>query len=130
LIVTVHFYNPHEFTHQGAEWAGDKVRQIKNRKWTGSEAELKALRKEFDLATNWAKANNRPIYLGEFGAYSKAPQESRVAWTRAVVQEAEARGFSWAYWEFAAGFGIYDRAKNRWRQDLLEALLGAGKTGE
>jgi endoglucanase len=122
LIVTVHYYNPHEFTHQGATWSSENVKTIKDRKWTGSEAELKALRKDFDQAAEWAKANKRPIFLGEFGAYEKAPMESRVKWTAAVRQEAEARGFSWAYWEFGAGFGVYDRKAKEWRKELLEAL--------
>jgi endoglucanase len=40
-----------------------------------------------------------------------------------VVKEAEARGFSWAYWEFAAGFGAYDRDKKAWRDPILKALV-------
>lgn len=123
LIVTVHCYNPHEFTHQGASWAGDKVKAIKDREWTGSDAEMKALRKELDQAAAWGKANKRPIYLGEFGTFEKVPPASRVKWTAAVAREGEARGFSWAYWEFGAGFGIYDRTKGEWRQPLLEALI-------
>jgi hypothetical protein len=31
---------------------------------------------------------------------------------------------SWAYWEFAAGFGIFDPAANAWREDLKTALVG------
>ena len=123
LIVTVHCYSPFEFTHQGAEWGDPKVKAIKDRKWTGSDDEVKALRKELDQAAEWAKANKRPVYLGEFGAYEKAPAESRAKWTAAMVREAEARGFSWAYWEFGAGFGVYDRAKKEWRQGLLDALV-------
>ena len=36
---------------------------------------------------------------------------------------AEARGISWSYWEFGAGFGVYDRTSGRWREGLLEALI-------
>jgi endoglucanase len=63
------------------------------------------------------------VYLGEFGAYSRADMASRARWTARVVREAEARGFGWAYWEFGAGFGAYDRATGTWRQPLLDALL-------
>ena len=123
LIVTVHNYNPFEFTHQGAPWADAKVRNIKDKQWTGSDAELKAMRKELDQAAEWGKKNHRPIYLGEFGAFEKAPMESRIRWTQAIVREAEARGFSWAYWEFGSGFGVYDIKKKAWREELLKALL-------
>jgi endoglucanase len=30
---------------------------------------------------------------------------------------------SWAYWEFGAGFGVYDREQNRWNDALLRALV-------
>lgn len=124
LILTVHHYEPYLFTHQGAEWADAKVRAASGVKWTGSEAEVAAVRKAFDQVAAWAKKHNRPVYLGEFGAYGKvADAESRAKWTAAVAREAEARGFSWAYWEFGAGFGAYDRGAKRWREPLVKALL-------
>lgn len=123
LIVTFHYYNPFEFTHQGATWSTPKVRDIRNRAWTSDTNELAAVRKDFAKVADWAKQNGRPIYLGEFGAYQNAPMESRVRWTAAIRAEAEARGFAWAYWEFGAGFGVFDRQANAWRDDLLKALI-------
>jgi endoglucanase len=122
VIVTVHMYNPHEFTHQGASWAEERVRNLKNLSW-GSPAEVQAVRDEIGRAAAWGKAHQRPIYLGEFGAYEKAPQDSRIRWTRVVAREAEEQGLSWAYWEFGAGFGVYSLEQQRWRPDLLQALL-------
>ncbi len=49
--------------------------------------------------------------------------DSRARWTRFVAREAEAAGFSWAYWEFCAGFGIHDPEKGLWREPLKAALL-------
>jgi endoglucanase len=127
LIVTVHYYDPFKFTHQGASWAPPDVRNLSGLKWEGTEAEVKAIQKSFDQAADWGKKNNRPVFLGEFGAYEKADMDSRARWTAAIVREAEARGFSWAYWEFAAGFGAYDRAKKTWRESLLRALVPPAK---
>jgi endoglucanase len=123
LIVTVHTYNPFDFTHQGAAFADAKIRNIKNKAWAGTETELKAMCKELDQAQEWGKAHNRPIYLGEFGVYEKAPMDSRVRWTASMVREAEARGFSWAYWEFGSGFGVYDIKRKAWQDKLLQALI-------
>ena len=33
---------------------------------------------------------------------------------------------SWAYWEFCAGFGVYDKARNRWNGPILDALIPPG----
>jgi endoglucanase len=122
LIVTVHYYNPFHFTHQGASWAKDSEKWL-GTKWTGSEAEVAAITKEFDATAKWAQENNRPIYLGEFGAYEKADLESRQLWTATIAGEAVKRGWSFAYWEFGAGFGVYDREKKMWREGLKQALL-------
>jgi endoglucanase len=122
LILTVHFYDPFEFTHQGAPWVKGADRW-KGRKWTGSDAEQAAIRKEFRKAAAWAKEHDRPVFLGEFGAFEAADMASRARWTRFVAREAERLGFSWAYWEFCSGFGAYDRQAGAWRKPLEAALL-------
>jgi endoglucanase len=123
LILTIHFYEPFKFTHQGASWVkgADKW---KGQKWTGSDAEQSEIRKSFEKAAAWAKKHGRPVFLGEFGAYQAADMDSRARWTRFVVGEAEKLGFSWAYWEFSSGFGAYDPKAGAWRAPLKNALLG------
>jgi endoglucanase len=122
LILTVHLYDPFQFTHQGAPWAKGSGKW-KGTKWAGTDAEKAAITKQLDKAAAWAKAHDRPVFLGEFGAYQEADTESRARWTRFVAREAEARGFSWAYWEFCAGFGAYDPKAAAWREPLRAALL-------
>ena len=123
LIVTFHYYSPFEFTHQGASWTKGSEKWL-GRKWTASEAEVKALAGEMDKAAAWGKKHGRPLYLGEFGAFSKADMDSRARWTRAVREMAEARGMAWAYWEFGSGFGAYDIQTEKWREPLKQALVG------
>ncbi len=122
LIVTVHCYSPFRFTHQGAEWVGGSAPWLGTR-WLGTEGEKAELRGELGRAAAWGKANQRPLYLGEFGAYGKADMESRARWTRFMREEAVARGMSVGYWEFCSGFGVYDPAAKAWRRPLLDALL-------
>ena len=76
-----------------------------------------------NIAAKWGEANNRPIYMGEFGAYSKADMESRALWTNSVARTAEDFHFSWGYWEFCAGFGIYNQGTKTWIDPLLTALI-------
>ena len=124
LIVTFHYYSPFHFTHQGAAWVGKQADRWLGKTWTGSKKETDAVEKDFRDAAAWGRKHRRPMHLGEFGAYSKAPLESRVRWTRFVRRTAEKHGMAWAYWEFGAGFGVYDRDRKQWRKGLLEALVG------
>jgi endoglucanase len=55
--------------------------------------------------------------------------QSRVLWTDFIARQAEKRNFSWAYWEFCSGFGIYDSTDNKWRTELLDALIKNPKKG-
>ncbi|MFA6287838.1 MAG: glycoside hydrolase family 5 protein [Opitutaceae bacterium] len=122
VIVTVHFYDPFEFTHQGASWVTD-ADKWKDRHWTGSDDEKTTLRTSLEKAARWGRVQNRPIFLGEFGAYSTGDMESRARWTRFVAGQANRLSLSWAYWEFCSGFGAYDPQAKAWREPLKAALL-------
>jgi endoglucanase len=71
--------------------------------------------------------------MGEFGAstfqYSTDANKlqdlnAKAEWDRAIVQKANARGFSWFYWEFCANeFGAYDKETKTWHDVILKALL-------
>jgi endoglucanase len=126
LIASFHYYEPFQFTHQGAEWVSGSNAWL-GTKWEGTESERRAVERDLDLAATWAEKNHRPLYLGEFGAYSKAGMDSRARWTDYIARQAEARGMSWAYWEFCAGFGVYDPVRRRWNEPLLSALIPPGQ---
>lgn len=122
VIVTYHYYEPFQFTHQGADWVEGSDAWM-GTIWTGTEQQKQEIRHDFNQAEAWASQHGHPLFMGEFGAYSAAGLSSRVRWTNFVAREAEQRGFSWAYWEFCAGFGIYDPDDDTWNPLLLQALI-------
>ncbi|MBN1542316.1 glycoside hydrolase family 5 protein [candidate division KSB1 bacterium] len=121
LIVTFHYYNPFEFTHQGAEWVDDSDKWL-GTTWVGTANQKNAVNQDLDRAWLWAEQHSRPLFMGEFGAYSKADMQSRYLWTQHIARMAENRNISWAYWEFCAGFGVYNR-ENKQFNSLLNALI-------
>lgn len=120
LIVTFHYYAPMEFTHQGSPWVSQY--KLTHQNW-GTEADLAQLNKDFDAAKAWSDQWNRPILLGEFGAFETAPEDGRVRYDNAVARAAEARGFAWAYWQFDKDFVAYDVAGDKWVEPILNALI-------
>lgn len=122
LIATFHYYSPFQFTHQGAGWVKGSD-AWKGTTWTATPAQIEAVRKDIERAAEWGKREKRPLFLGEFGAYSAADMDSRARWTRAIAREAEKHGIAWAYWEFGSGFGVYDPAQRAWCEPLRNALL-------
>ena len=121
LIVTIHDYNPFAFTHQGAEWVSPVLPLGVT---CCSAAQMADMTGPLDVAKAWATEKRYPVYVGEFGAYNKADEASRIAFNRTMRDAMETRGMTWAYWEFAAGFGVYDPMKLTFRQGLVDALLG------
>ena len=98
--------------------------EIAGTTWHATDEQTAEITGHFDVVADWAERHgNVRILLGEFGSYSRGPQDSRVRWTEFVAREAERHGFAWSYWEFNAGFGIYDPDAKVWREDLVEALV-------
>lgn len=125
LIVTVHYYKPMEFTHQGAPWVGrqDKL----GVEWRGTPAEQAAITGDFQKVQDWAARHDRPILLGEFGAYDKADMASRARYTASVARTAERLGWSWAYWQLDSDFVVYDLRRDQWVEPIRDALIPPAK---
>ena len=123
IIVEVHYYSPHRFTHQGASWSKGSDEWI-GMTWRGTPEEKQAVMDDFQIAIDWAEKHNRPLYLGEFGVYEKADMESRAAWLQFVVETAEKNNFSWGIWNLmGTSFGIYDPSQKSWIEPLKNAIL-------
>jgi endoglucanase len=122
LAVTVHYYSPFRFTHQGARWLEDADRW-RGTRW-GGPAGRAGVRADLEGAAAWAAARRLPLFLGEFGTIAAAPMADRAAWTACVRGEAERLGVPWCFWDFGTEFGAYDTARGAWHEPLRAALLG------
>jgi hypothetical protein len=133
VIYNFHFYDPHEFTHQGAYW-GDPLWVFEhNIPYPAAESNMKELLSEvpdpagryklelywldhwdahrirllIDEAAEWGRANHVPLICNEFGVYRRvADPVSRNAWIRDVRTALEADGIGWAMWDYHGNFGV------------------------
>jgi hypothetical protein len=123
IFPTIHYYNPFHFTHQGASWSGPESTNWIGTEWLNTQGERETMQNDFAPLVAFSKKYNVPVHIGEFGAYEKADMPSRIRWTNYLARYFGELGFSCAYWEFSAGFGIYDLVAKKARQDLLDALV-------
>lgn len=122
IILSPHYYNPFNFTHQGADWVDGSDAWL-GTKWNDTEADRETVASEFSFAKQFSETNHIPIHVGEFGAFSTADIESRERWTTFLARWFEENNMSWAYWEFSAGFGIYNPTTKVLNTPLVDALL-------
>ena len=96
-VYTVHFYDPHYYTHQKpadkVTYPGFRVPGKPNTAWdkTTLEAALAPVRA-------FQQKYHVPIFVGEFGCARYAPGAE--AWFRDQLDLYEQYGWSWAYWAF------------------------------
>lgn len=133
VVYTFHFYEPHNFTHQGATWGADFWPYLKGVPYPGSPelvaplvaaAEREQVRavlkdygeqrwdaarveREIAQAAEWARRRGVPLTCNEFGvyrAYTHAPD--RLRWLADVRAALEKHGIGWTMWDYAGGFGV------------------------
>ncbi|MGD9815792.1 MAG: glycoside hydrolase family 5 protein [Hyphomonadaceae bacterium] len=121
IAVSVHYYEPHDFTHQNAEWLGDDAPDF-GRAW-GTDADRRAVDSHIAQAARWGRAQGYAVQLGEFGVNRMAPLAQRALWTRTVRDACEREGVAWCVWDFAGAFPIWDRDRGAWIADMRSVLL-------
>ena len=122
IILTVHYYNPFSFTHQGASWVDGADKWI-GTTWSDTEYERQQVINDFAPLVRIENDKNIPVHIGEFGSIEIADAASREKWTTFISRYIESQGWSWAYWSYTTSMGIYDPNTNTYYQQLVDALL-------
>lgn len=119
LVATVHYYNPFEFTHQGASFI--EVPPPPGREWPlAGEPEL--LRRDIAKVVAFGNRVHAPVLLGEYGVTNEVPMRLRAAWTFDVTRALKAANIPACYFNFASGFATYDLQNESWNKPLIDAL--------
>ncbi|MBL8543703.1 MAG: glycoside hydrolase family 5 protein [Hyphomonadaceae bacterium] len=121
IAVSVHYYEPHDFTHQGAEWLGAEAPRF-GRDW-GSEADLRLVQTHIERAASWGARQGYAVQVGEFGVNRAVALPQRALWTHAVRQACEAHGLGWCVWDFAGAFPVFDLWRLEFIPELRDALF-------
>jgi len=121
IVYTFHYYDPFDFTHQNAPWVGASM-PTKKRGW-GSEEDHIELQAAIKTAQEFEKAIERPLFVGEFGAYEKVKNKERVKYVKGVREAMEAADIPWCLWSFSNTFPLYNADKKKWDKAMMKALF-------
>lgn len=125
IVYTFHYYDPFSFTHQKAPWLGDDMPK-KKRNW-GIDEDYAELAKSVEIATEFKQVIQRPLFIGEFGAYEGIKNSQRVKYVNDVRAAMEGAQIPWCLWSFSNTFSLYDTEKGEWDNDMLNALIPTEK---
>ncbi len=136
IIYNFHFYEPYEFTHQGATWATgwwrlthgvpypsndmdtaamtrtlgeipDAADRLELERYFLDDWNARHIRLLLDAAAAWGKANGVPIVCDEFGAFrDHSDPTARAQWIHDVRTALEADGMGWTMWDYRGSFGV------------------------
>lgn len=119
IIATVHLYNPGYIVNQGWSSVGNE-----DIEWWDTEKERETVLSQFKVVDDFhIRHPDVPLNIGEFGIYKRADTDSRALWTAYVRDLFQKREYSSSYWEFRAGFGIYDVNTKKYNQPVVDALF-------
>ncbi|HWT01370.1 MAG TPA: cellulase family glycosylhydrolase [Pyrinomonadaceae bacterium] len=133
VIYNFHFYENHNFTHQGATWGAGYWPHLKGVPYPSSPETVNALLasieneqaraalkfygeerwdaarvdKEIAAAAAWGRKHNVPLVCNEFGVYRAYVREAdRLRWIEDVRRTLEKYNIGWAMWDYAGSFSV------------------------
>lgn len=153
IVYTFHFYKPHLFTHQRAQWS--EAARLYNRTITypgrftdldefldhhpefgGGENQLSGIfmdqsliRKYMQPAVDFIRKRGQQLYCGEYGVIDHAPLTSRIGWHRDVVELLSDLGIGRACWSYKMmSFGLVNQAGHVVDQELVRIVSARAGT--
>lgn len=147
IIYTFHFYDPFIFTHQGATWSSEGLPELKGvpfpagnaaikipdtarGKWVESQiknyakdSQPEKMLADLKAAKDWSVKNNAPIFVGEFGSFSKyaAPQD-RCRHAATIYGSLEKLNIPSAWWEWDGGFNMFEKGTTKISDCMRKAI--------
>jgi endoglucanase len=105
------------------KWMVDTIHRYNTEPTENNPSSPKAFLSKIQKAKAWSEEFGRPVHFGEFGAFTKADQNSRAHYYAAMRQAFDNAGFGWAIWDWKSGFNYWDRKNHCPLPGMHEALF-------
>jgi len=106
-------------------WVLDRLHKYNTLPAESNPSGPHAFLSKIQQAKAWSEKYGRPVHFGEFGAFTRADQESRAHYYAAFRQALDAAGIGWAIWDWKSGFNYWDAKNQRPLPGMREALFPA-----
>ncbi|APG62326.1 hypothetical protein LPB140_05385 [Sphingorhabdus lutea] len=128
IIPTFHYYDPFDFTHQGATWVDNPPPMGRE---YGSKEDKANLKADVQKIKDYIAQTGKTPFMGEFGANGPVPLEQRVKYQKAVRQAFDEVNIGMCAWAYTNTFPLYDSSTKKWVPGMLDAMgLKEGKDEE
>lgn len=118
---TFHYYDPFQYTHQGASWTAPDIPPVGRAFPTHKDA-AKLAQDVLTVQAYIARTGKTP-FMGEVGAYdAHIPLEDRVKYHQTITDAFAPTGIGMCVWAYSNTFPFYDQKKGEWMPGLLGAL--------
>jgi endoglucanase len=119
IIPTFHYYDPFNFTHQGADWI--KPPPPMGRVYGGTEDDV-LLRGDVAKVRAYIARTGKTPFMGEFGANEKIPLYDRIKYMMTVRVAFDELKIGMCAWGFTNTFPLYDSGKKAWVPGMRVAM--------
>jgi endoglucanase len=107
------------------KWVLDTIHRYNTLPADSNPCSPRAFVSKIQKAKAWSEEFGRPIHWGEFGAFTKADQESRAHYYKAMREALDAAGIGWAIWDWKSGFNYWNTKTQQPLPGMRQALFPA-----
>ena len=118
IVPTFHYYDPFDFTHQGADWV--RPSPPRGRRF-GTPADHAQLEAALGKVRAYIGRTGRVPFMGEYGAFEQVPMDQRISYYRTISAAFASAGIQSCAWGYTNTFHLW-RDGRGWTRGLLDAI--------